>query len=86
MRSRRMPQAATEFYGRVLDDAVVMLLPGGMRLDDRATIIASMAGAPWASYRLEDINVLRVTDDGRPSSPTARSPSGPASQPLLGPR
>ena len=37
------PQAATEFYGRILDDAVVHAAARGMRLDDRATIIESMA-------------------------------------------
>jgi hypothetical protein len=29
-------EAAAEFYELVLDDTVVMLMPGGMVLDDRA--------------------------------------------------
>jgi Domain of unknown function (DUF4440) len=57
------PQAATEFYESVLDDDVVMLLPGGLRLDDRAAIIASMGGPPWASHRLEEPRVLPLTAD-----------------------
>ncbi len=57
------PSTATEFYDRVLDDAVVMLLPGGMRLDDRDTIVNSMGGPPWASFRLEDPRVHRFGPD-----------------------
>jgi len=57
------PEAATAFYERVLDDAVVMLLPGGLRLDDRATVIASLAGPPWASYDLESPRVLPLGED-----------------------
>jgi hypothetical protein len=47
----------------VLDGHVVMLLPGGMRLDDRALMLDAMAGQPWASHTLEDPHVLPVTDD-----------------------
>ena len=57
------PSAATEFYDRVLDDAVVMLLPGGLRLDDRDTVVSSMGGAPWASYRLEGPRVHPLGED-----------------------
>jgi hypothetical protein len=57
------PEAATAFYERVLDDGVVMVLPGGLRLDDRATVIASLAGPPWASYDLESPQVLRLGAD-----------------------
>ncbi len=57
------PRTAAEFYEQVLDDSVVMLLPGGMRLTDRDTIVASMGGQPWASYRLEDPQVLELGDD-----------------------
>ncbi|WP_344862431.1 DUF4440 domain-containing protein [Planomonospora alba] len=56
------PQAATEFYERVLDHTVVMLLPGGTVLDDRAAVVASMSGRPWSSYELQD---LRVTEPAR---------------------
>ena len=56
--------AAKAFYGRVLDDAVVMLLPGGLRLTDRAAILDSMGGAPWTSFDLEDPQVVRLGEDG----------------------
>lgn len=55
--------AAEEFYRRVLDDTVVFLLPGGMRVDDREAIIDSMSGAPWDWYRLDDAHVLVLADD-----------------------
>jgi len=55
---------AREFYERVLDDAVVMLLPGGMRLTERAAILDSMGGAPWTSFALEDPQVVALGADG----------------------
>jgi hypothetical protein len=36
--------SATAFYERALDDTVLMLLPGGIVLDDRAAIVRSMSG------------------------------------------
>ena len=57
------PEAAVAFYQQVLDDDVLMLLPGGMRLDDRATILGALGGPPWSAYRLEDPRVLRPTPD-----------------------
>jgi hypothetical protein len=55
--------AAREFYERVLDRAVVMLLPGGMVLDDRAAIIEAMSGKPWSSYQLRDLRAFHPTPD-----------------------
>ena len=57
------PGTATAFYDRILDEQVVMLLPGGLRLDDRAVILAAMGGPPWASARLEDPRVLPLSAD-----------------------
>jgi Domain of unknown function (DUF4440) len=57
------PEDAVAFYDRVLDDHVVVLLPGGMRLDDRAAIVHSMGGPPWSGFRLEDPRTLRPTTD-----------------------
>jgi hypothetical protein len=56
-------EAAAEFYERVLDDTVVMLLPGGMVLDDRAAIVQSMSGQPWSSFELRDLRVIQPTAD-----------------------
>lgn len=56
-------EAARAFYERVLGDQVVMLLPGGMRLEDRATIIDSMSGQPWSRYALEDMRCRELASD-----------------------
>ncbi len=74
---------AAGFYERVLDSDVAMLLPGGLVLTDRGQILDSMSGAPWSTYRMEDPQVLRPTDDtgvviyrvkaGRTGSPDYRA-------------
>jgi hypothetical protein len=56
-------EAAADFYGRVLHDDVLMLLPGGLVIDDRAAVIDSMQGAPWDSYELSDERVLALGHD-----------------------
>ncbi len=56
-------EAATAFYDRALAEDVLMLLPGGLVIDDRATVVDSMGGAPWDSYDLSDERVVELTDD-----------------------
>lgn len=56
--------AAAHFYDRVLDDAVVMLLPGGLRMIARDAILQSMSGAPWSSFAIEDPQVVWLGSDG----------------------
>jgi hypothetical protein len=41
--------ATASFYQDVLASKVLMLLPGGLRLDDREEVIDSMRGAPWGT-------------------------------------
>jgi hypothetical protein len=48
-------EAAQTFYERVLDRTVVMLLRGGLVLDERVAIVASMSGRPWYSFELQNI-------------------------------
>lgn len=55
--------SARAFYERVLDDRVVMLLPGGMVLDERSRIVESMSGAPWSRYALDGLRAVRLTPD-----------------------
>lgn len=55
---------ARDFYDRVLDDGdVLMLLPGGLMLADRAVILQSIGDSPWKSADLEDFTVTRPTPD-----------------------
>ena len=56
-------EEATAFYREVLADDVLMLLPGGLVIDDRATVVESMGGEPWSSYALTDERVLPLDDD-----------------------
>jgi hypothetical protein len=53
--------AALDFYGRMLDDEVTMLLPGGMALTDRDQVLQSMAGTPWDRFELTDLRVDEPT-------------------------
>lgn len=55
---------AARFYQEVLAAEAVMLLPGGMVLDDRQQIIASMQGVPWDSFELSGERVLPLGRDG----------------------
>lgn len=53
---------ARRFYDEVLGDRPVMLFPGGLRLDDRDTILDSLGGRPWSSFELADEQVTRPAD------------------------
>ena len=56
--------AAGPFYDEVLVDEPLMLLPGGMVLDDRQVIVDSMGGAPWDAYDLEEpLRVVPLGED-----------------------
>ena len=44
--------AAPAYYDRVLADDIVMLMPGGMVIDDRQTVVDSMRGDPWDEYEV----------------------------------
>lgn len=57
------PGGAPSFFQEVLDDDVVMLLPGGLQIIGREEVLQSMTGLPWQSYRLEDLAVHGLTDD-----------------------
>lgn len=46
------PEDAARFYGDVLAPQVLMLLPGGMVIDDRQHAIDSMSGTPWDRFEL----------------------------------
>lgn len=56
-------QAAVDFFGQILDHTALMLLPGGLVLDDRATMLESMSGQPWSRYDLDNLRVMNPTPD-----------------------
>lgn len=56
--------SARQFYDRVLDDHdVLMLLPGGLVLDDRAFILQTIGDSPWSAAELADVRVTRPAAD-----------------------
>jgi hypothetical protein len=55
--------AAATFYDGVLAAEVLMLLPGGMVLDDRSAVVDSMRGEPWSSYELSDERVVELSEN-----------------------
>lgn len=55
--------AAARFYDENLDTEVLMLLPGGIVLDDREEVVESMRGAPWSAFELSDERVLELSDE-----------------------
>jgi hypothetical protein len=45
-------EATQDFYETVLHDAVRMLLPGGMLLEDKETVLKSFDTQPWQSFEI----------------------------------
>jgi hypothetical protein len=56
-------EAASKFYADVLATDVLVLLPGGLVVDDRDQVIASMQQADWTSFELTDERVLELSPD-----------------------
>jgi hypothetical protein len=69
-------EAATAFYDDVLADDVVMLLPGGLVIDDRDQALTTMGGAPWTSFDLSDERVVVLGDSGAVLTYRARADRG----------
>lgn len=55
--------AAAAHYERDLAADVLMLLPGGLVIDDRQTVVDSMRGAPWDAYEITDERVVELGAD-----------------------
>lgn len=54
--------AAADHYAAALARQVLVVLPGGMTIDDREEVVRSMSGAPWDDYRLGDERVVELGD------------------------
>ncbi len=55
--------ASKKFYESVLREDAVMLFPGGLRIEGRAQILASLGSQPWKSFRMENSRVIRLSAD-----------------------
>lgn len=56
-------RAAAEFFDASLADDVLVLLPGGTVIDDRAAGVQSMQGVPWTGFELSDERVTPLGSD-----------------------
>ena len=56
-------ESAAAFYDDVLAREVLMLLPGGLVIDDRAAVVDAMRGASWSSVELDDVRVMALGED-----------------------
>ena len=55
--------AAGQFYAEVLDQEVLMLLPGGLTIADRDAALGAMSGPPWSEYLIEKPIARLLTRD-----------------------
>jgi hypothetical protein len=51
------------FYGDLMTEEAVMILPNGMVLDRAATVAALDAAPPWRSYELTDARLVPTGSD-----------------------
>jgi hypothetical protein len=58
----RSGDAAADFYARVLADRILVLLPGGLMIEDRNQMIEAMSGPPWDEYALSEERLLRLDE------------------------
>lgn len=55
--------AGTAFYDSVLRDDAMMLFSGGMRLDGKEQILASLAAQPWESFQMSNVKAISLSED-----------------------
>lgn len=55
--------AGKKHYESVLHDDAVMLFPGGMRIEGKGQILASLAAQPWQRYQIEAPKVITLSED-----------------------
>jgi hypothetical protein len=55
------PEHAQAFYGTTLAREPQMLLPGGMWLVGRRSILQTMRGVPWQSFEIEEPKVVQLS-------------------------
>ena len=55
--------AAKKFYGSLLTDDAIMVLPDGMLIEGREKILESMGTQPWKSFQIEDPQVISLSEN-----------------------
>ena len=56
-------EKARQFYTSVLADDAVMLFPGGMRIEGKEEVLASIGTQPWKTFELKEPRVLALSED-----------------------
>lgn len=54
---------AAQHYAAELAREVLVVLPGGLVIDQRQAVIDSMQGAPWDSFEISDERILELGSD-----------------------
>ena len=55
--------AARGFYKEVLADRAVMILPGGIILENVESILDSFDSQPWDWFRIEDEKIIHLSEN-----------------------
>ncbi len=55
-------EAAQAHYQDVLAKDVLVVMPGGLVIDDRDEVVRSMSGAPWDAWEMGDERVVELGD------------------------
>ena len=51
---------ARAYYEKLLDDAVVMMLPGGIEMRSAKAVLDSFSERPWDWFKIDDENVINL--------------------------
>lgn len=53
--------AGKKFYQSILHPDAVMLFPGGLRIERKANILASIGDQPWHSYQIKNVKIVELS-------------------------
>jgi len=56
-------EASKKFYSSVLCDDAIMLFPGGILMNGKEEILASLAAQPWRSFQIEELQVIFLSEN-----------------------
>jgi hypothetical protein len=56
-------ETAARYYETELASDVLMLLPGGLVIDEREEVVDSMRGAPWDGFEISEARVLELGEE-----------------------
>lgn len=54
-------EVARKFYARLLSEDAVMLFPGGIVVEGKEQILASLGAKPWKTFQIKEPRVVRAS-------------------------